>query len=94
MKTFMDENFMLNSKSAQRLYHEYAANMPLLITIIIYHHQIREYYFTTSHKSAVWRPLQMEGNARNGLRRRRDNRQKYRLTQNFEIGENLPYNLT
>jgi glucuronate isomerase len=36
MKTFMDENFMLNSKSAQRLYHEYAANMP----IIDYHNHL------------------------------------------------------
>ena len=36
MKNFMDQNFMLNSKSAERLYHEYAANMP----IIDYHNHL------------------------------------------------------
>jgi glucuronate isomerase len=36
MKPFMDENFMLNSKSAERLYHEYAAKMP----IIDYHNHL------------------------------------------------------
>jgi glucuronate isomerase len=36
MKQFMDENFMLNSKSAERLYHEYAASMP----IIDYHNHL------------------------------------------------------
>ncbi|MFA9392163.1 MAG: glucuronate isomerase [Prolixibacteraceae bacterium] len=36
MKNFMDENFMLNSKSAERLYHEYAAKMP----IIDYHNHL------------------------------------------------------
>jgi glucuronate isomerase len=36
MKAFMDENFMLNSKSAERLYHEYAANLP----IIDYHNHL------------------------------------------------------
>lgn len=36
MKNFMDENFMLNSKAAVRLYHEYAAEMP----IIDYHNHL------------------------------------------------------
>jgi len=36
MKPFMNENFMLNSKSAERLYHEYAASMP----IIDYHNHL------------------------------------------------------
>lgn len=36
MKKFMDENFMLNSKSAERLYHEYAKEMP----IIDYHNHL------------------------------------------------------
>lgn len=36
MKKFMDENFMLNSKSAERLYHEYASKMP----IIDYHNHL------------------------------------------------------
>lgn len=36
MKNFMDENFMLNSKAAERLYHEYAKDMP----IIDYHNHL------------------------------------------------------
>ncbi|MCF8358474.1 MAG: glucuronate isomerase [Prolixibacteraceae bacterium] len=36
MKQFMDENFMLNSPAAERLYHDYAANMP----IIDYHNHL------------------------------------------------------
>ncbi|MBN1926072.1 MAG: glucuronate isomerase [Prolixibacteraceae bacterium] len=36
MKKFMDENFMLNSKAAERLFHEYAADMP----IIDYHNHL------------------------------------------------------
>jgi glucuronate isomerase len=36
MKAFMDENFMLNSKSAERLFHEYAKQMP----IIDYHNHL------------------------------------------------------
>jgi len=36
MKPFMNENFMLNSHSAERLYHQYAANMP----IIDYHNHL------------------------------------------------------
>jgi glucuronate isomerase len=36
MKPFMDENFMLNSKSAEQLYHEYAADLP----IIDYHNHL------------------------------------------------------
>lgn len=36
MKTFMDENFMLESKAAERLYHEYAKDMP----IIDYHNHL------------------------------------------------------
>jgi len=30
MKTFLDENFLLNNKTAQLLYHEYAKNMPII----------------------------------------------------------------
>ena len=36
MKQFMDENFMLSSKSAERLYHEFAKEMP----IIDYHNHL------------------------------------------------------
>lgn len=30
MKKFLDENFLLNTKAAQQLYHEYAAKMPII----------------------------------------------------------------
>lgn len=30
MKAFMDENFLLNTECAQKLYHDYAENMPIL----------------------------------------------------------------
>ena len=30
MKNFLDENFLLNNKTAQHLYHEYAKNMPII----------------------------------------------------------------
>jgi len=30
MKPFLDENFLLSNKTAQRLYHEYAKNMPII----------------------------------------------------------------
>ena len=30
MKVFLDENFLLHSKTSQRLYHEYAAGMPII----------------------------------------------------------------
>ena len=36
MKTFLDEHFLLENKSAERLYHEYAADMP----IIDYHNHL------------------------------------------------------
>lgn len=36
MKKFLDENFLLNSKTAQQLYHEYAAPMP----VIDYHNHL------------------------------------------------------
>jgi glucuronate isomerase len=36
MKKFLDENFLLNNPTAQRLYHEYAKNMP----IIDYHNHL------------------------------------------------------
>ena len=30
MKNFLDENFLLQTKTAQRLYHDYAAGMPII----------------------------------------------------------------
>ncbi len=37
MKNFMDENFLLQTETAQKLYHEHAAKMP----IIDYHVPVR-----------------------------------------------------
>lgn len=37
MKTFMDQNFLLNTKTAQHLYHQYASTMPYLIGNPLYH---------------------------------------------------------
>ena len=30
MKQFMDENFLLHNETAQKLYHEHAAKMPII----------------------------------------------------------------
>ena len=30
MKNFMDENFLLQTETAQKLYHEHAAKMPII----------------------------------------------------------------
>ena len=30
MKKFMDENFLLQTETAQKLYHEHAAKMPII----------------------------------------------------------------
>ena len=30
MKPFMDENFLLQNETAQKLYHEHAAKMPII----------------------------------------------------------------
>ena len=30
MKNFLDENFLLHSKTSQRLYHEFAKDMPII----------------------------------------------------------------
>ena len=35
MKNFMDKNFLLQTETAQELYHNHAAKMPLLIIIVI-----------------------------------------------------------
>ena len=32
MKNFMDENFLLQTETAQKLYHEHAAKMPIIDT--------------------------------------------------------------
>ena len=36
MRRFLDENFLLNSKAAQQLYHEFAKDMP----VIDYHNHL------------------------------------------------------
>ena len=62
MKQFMDENFLLQSETAQKLYHSYAADVPILD----YHCHInpQEIYEDRQFENItqVWlrrRPLQM-----------------------------------
>ncbi len=54
MKTFNDENFVLQSATAQRLYHDYAENLP----IIDYHCHLIPEYIASDHKfenlSKIW----------------------------------------
>lgn len=54
MKAFNDENFLLDTDAAQRLYHEYAEGLP----IIDYHCHLIPEYVASDHKfpnlSKVW----------------------------------------
>ena len=54
MKQFMDANFLLQSETAQRLYHEHAAKMP----IIDYHCHLNPNEIAENHQFAdlteVW----------------------------------------
>ncbi len=45
MKPFNDENFLLQTETAQRLYHEYAAPQP----IIDYHCHLNPEYVASDH---------------------------------------------
>jgi glucuronate isomerase len=46
MKTFLDQNFLLQTPTAERLYHEYAAGLP----IIDYHNHLSPEEIATSHQ--------------------------------------------
>ncbi|WP_431210540.1 glucuronate isomerase [Puia sp. P3] len=46
MKNFLDENFLLNSKAAQQLYHEYAKEMP----VIDYHCHLPPQQIAADHR--------------------------------------------
>ena len=54
MKAFLDENFLLESKTAERLYHEFAKSMP----IIDYHNHLPPDQIAADHTfgnmSAIW----------------------------------------
>lgn len=54
MKPFLDQNFLLQTPTAERLYHEYAAGLP----IIDYHNHLSPKEIATNHKFAditeVW----------------------------------------
>ena len=51
MKQFNDENFLLQTPTAERLYHEYAAKQP----IIDYHCHLIPEYVASNHKlSNLW----------------------------------------
>lgn len=49
MKAFMDENFLLETETAQRLFHQYAEGMPILD----YHCHIRPQEIAEDRKSVV-----------------------------------------
>ena len=63
MKQFNDDNFLLQTETAQRLYHDHAAKMP----IIDYHCHLIPEYVASDHRfdnlSKIWRPLQMARHA-------------------------------
>jgi glucuronate isomerase len=65
MKKFLDENFILQSATAQKLYHDFAKQMP----VIDYHNHLppdqiaNDINFENLTQMAVWRPLQMESHA-------------------------------
>jgi len=54
MKNFLDENFLLNTKAAQQLYHDYAREMP----IIDYHCHLPPQQIAADHQfgnlTQVW----------------------------------------
>jgi glucuronate isomerase len=54
MKTFLDQNFLLQSPTAERIYHEYAAGLP----IIDYHNHLSPEEIATDHQfkdiTEVW----------------------------------------
>ena len=66
MKQFNDDNFLLQTETAQRLYHDHAAKMP----IIDYHCHLIPEYVASDHRFdnlskilARRRPLQMARHA-------------------------------
>ena len=67
MKQFMDQDFLLSTETARRLYHDYAAKMPILD----YHCHINpqeiweDRKFENITQILTWRrPLQVESHAR------------------------------
>lgn len=100
MRSFMDENFLLKTRTAQKLYHDYAANMP----IIDYHCHInpREIYEDRSFSNLTqvwlegdhykWRAMRSNGVPEEhitGNAPDRDKFQKYAKTLDKAIGNPL-----
>ena len=57
MKEFLDDNFLLQGKTAQRLYHDYAAVMP----IIDYHCHLSPDQIANDHKFSSLTELWLNG---------------------------------
>ena len=57
MKPFLDENFLLDGKVAERLYHEYAANQP----IVDYHCHLPPHQVADNHRFATLTQVWLNG---------------------------------
>lgn len=57
MKPFLDHNFLLQNKTAERLYHEYAADLP----IIDYHNHLSPEQAATDHQFKTITEVWLEG---------------------------------
>ena len=57
MKAFMDENFLLQNKTAEELYHQYAKDMP----IIDYHCHLPPHEIGNDHKFANMTKIWLDG---------------------------------
>jgi len=96
MKKFLDEHFLLNTKTAQKLYHEYAADMP----IIDYHchlppaqiaantqfENITQVWLNGDHYK--WRAMRTNGVDESYITGDRPDREKFR-----KWAETVPYTL-
>jgi glucuronate isomerase len=69
MKKFMDEHFMLGNKTAQTLYHDYAASQPIFDyqCHLIPRDRHGQALYDDHRRMAGRRPLQVEDDARHGV---------------------------
>ncbi|KAA6314710.1 Uronate isomerase, partial [termite gut metagenome] len=55
MKNFMDENFLLQTETARKLYHEHAAKLPIIVAITSLADGLRLYKIVFVNLPAVFR---------------------------------------
>ena len=98
MKTFMDNNFMLNNEIAEQLYHNHAASLP----IIDYHCHLNPEFIAKDRKFDNLGQIWLEGDhykwramRTNGIEERFLHRQgNLRLGKNSRNGQKpLPYTM-